>query len=93
MSVRISVDISTILFIVSVHFLIHTIWGISMIWAIFLVLIMVALTVVIVHYKVKEEIVMNKVVRGFWKLNFIIFSFAYIVLVIYGLVKSVTMTI
>jgi Protein of unknown function (DUF3397) len=93
MSVRISVDISTILFILSVHFLIHAIWGISMIWAIFLVLIMVALTVVIVHYKVKEEIVMTKVVRGFWKLNFFIFSGAYFILVIYGMVKRVIMTI
>ncbi|WP_108669795.1 DUF3397 domain-containing protein [Peribacillus acanthi] len=93
MSVRISVDISTVLFIVSVHFLIHAIWGISMIWAILLVLIMVALAVVLVHYKVKEEIVMTKVMRGFWKLNFIIFSSAYVILLIYGLVKRVTMTI
>jgi hypothetical protein len=85
-SLQKALDYTTILFIISVHFLIVTIWGKSFFWLIILVMIFIAMVFVFVHWKVKEEIVLKKVMKGFWRFNFILFLLAYIALTLYGLI-------
>ncbi|WP_268874668.1 DUF3397 domain-containing protein [Neobacillus drentensis] len=84
-SVHRALDYTTILFVISVHFLIETIWGKSLFWLIILIMILIAMIFVFVHWKVKEEIVLRKVLKGFWRFNFILFLLAYITLTLYGL--------
>ncbi|MDR7236182.1 quinol-cytochrome oxidoreductase complex cytochrome b subunit [Neobacillus drentensis] len=84
-SVHRALDYTTILFVISVHFLIETIWGKSLSWLIILIMILIAMIFVFVHWKVKEEIVLRKVLKGFWRFNFILFLLAYITLTLYGL--------
>ncbi|WP_235846901.1 DUF3397 domain-containing protein [Neobacillus soli] len=92
-SVQKSLDYTTVLFIISVHFLIITIWGKSLFWLIILLMILVAMVFVLVHWKVKEEIVLNKVFKGFWRFNFIVFFITYLGLTLYGLIyRAVTFT-
>lgn len=79
-------DYSTVLFIIAVHFLITTIWGKSLFWLILLVMIFIAMSFVLIHWKVKQEIIIKKVLKGYWRFNFIIFSLAYILLTLYGLI-------
>lgn len=85
-SVHRALDYSTILFVISVHFLIVTIWGKSLIWLIILVMILIAMVFVFAHWKVKEEIILKKVVKGFWRFNFLLFLLAYLSLTLYGLI-------
>jgi hypothetical protein len=85
-SVHRALDYSTILFVISVHFLIETIWGKSLIWLIILVMILIAMVFVFAHWKVKEEIILKKVVKGFWRFNFLLFLLAYLSLTLYGLI-------
>ncbi|RFU60320.1 DUF3397 domain-containing protein [Bacillus sp. V59.32b] len=89
-AVHLSMDFSTLLFILSVHYLILAIWGESVFWLLLLIMIALALLVVIVHYKVKGEIVIHKVAKGFWRMNFAFFFCAYFILVLCGLVYRVT---
>lgn len=89
-AVHIALDGSTLLFIISVHYLIMTIWKISLLWVILLIIISVGVIVVLLHWKVKEEIDYQKVFRGFWRFNFLIFFSAYMVLIIIGIIQSVT---
>jgi hypothetical protein len=84
-SVHRALDYTTILFVISVHFLIETIWGKSLFWLIILIMILIAMIFVFVHWKVKEEIVLRKVLKGFWRFNFILFLLAYITLTLFGL--------
>ncbi|MGG3466566.1 DUF3397 domain-containing protein [Neobacillus pocheonensis] len=92
-SVHRALDYTTIFFIFSVHFLIITIWGKSLFWLIILIMIVFAMVFVIVHWKVKEEIVLKKVLKGFWRFNFIFFIIIYITLTLYGLIhRAVTFT-
>lgn len=92
-SFHLALDLSTILFILSVHFLTMTIWGESFFGMIVIFLILIAMAFVVVHWKVKGEIVLNKVFKGFWRFNFLIFFFAYITLTVYGLLhRAVTFT-
>lgn len=85
-SVHVALDSTTILFIISVHFLIVTIWDKSFFWLIILLMILIAMIFVFVHWKVKEEIILNKVIKGFWRFNFILFLLAYLSLTLYGLI-------
>lgn len=83
-SIHNALDYSTILFIISVHFLIITIWGRSLFWLIILVLIFFAMAFVVIHWKVKGEIVITKVIKGFWRFSFLIFFAVYVTLTVYG---------
>ena len=92
-AVHFALDYSTLLFIISVHFLIVTILGKSFFWLIILEMILSAMLFSIVHWKVKGEIVINKVLKGVWRFNFLFFFTAYIVLTLFGLIEhAVTFT-
>jgi CDP-diglyceride synthetase len=92
-SFHVALDLSTVLFILAVHFLTMTIWGESFFWLIAILLIIIAMVFVVVHWKVKGEIVLNKVFKGFWRFNFLIFFLAYITLTFYGLLhRALTFT-
>ena len=92
-SVRIALDFTTYFLVISVHYFIKVIWGISLLWVILIVMILVAILFVIIHWKIKQEIDFDKVFKGFWRFNFFLFSCAYVILLIYGLVSRVSMTI
>ncbi|WP_285858819.1 DUF3397 domain-containing protein [Neobacillus niacini] len=87
-SVHYALDYSAVFFIFSVHFLLKTIWGNSFFWLIILILILTAMVFVIVHWKVKQDINLKKVMKGFWRFNFLLFSLVYIGLTIYGLIHG-----
>ncbi len=89
-SVHLALDISTILFIISVHYLIFTIWQKSYLWVIILSMLFIAMIFVVIHWRFKQEINIPLVFRGYWRFNFLLFFSAYIVLIIIGLVKSVS---
>lgn len=89
-SVNYAIDFSTFLLVLSVHFLIITIWERSYFWLILLVLLVLAALFVWIHWKFKKEIVLPKVFKGFWRFNFLLFFSAYIILVFFGLVQRVT---
>ncbi|MBY0144583.1 DUF3397 domain-containing protein [Neobacillus niacini] len=88
-----ALDYSTILFIMAVHFLVITIWGKSLFWLILLVLIIIAMVFVLIHWKIKGEIILPKVFKGFWRFNFLIFFIAYVSLTLFGILhRAVTFT-
>ena len=89
-SVNLAIDFSTFLLVLSVHFLIVTIWGKSFLWLILVVLFGLAAVFVWIHWKYKEEIIMPKVFKGFWRFNFLLFFSAYIILVVFGLFQRLT---
>ncbi|MFD0825232.1 DUF3397 domain-containing protein [Neobacillus sp. M.A.Huq-85] len=92
-SVHKALDFTTLLFIIAVHFLIVTIWGKSLFWLIIIVLILIAMTFVVVHWKIKGEILFGKVLKGFWRCNFILFFLVYMALTFYGLIhRALTFT-
>ncbi|MEH7011914.1 DUF3397 domain-containing protein [Neobacillus niacini] len=83
-----ALDYSTILFILAVHFLLMTIWGKSFFGLILLILIVIAMVFVIIHWKIKGEIILTKVFKGFWRFNFLVFFLAYISLTVFGILRS-----
>jgi hypothetical protein len=86
-SVHIALDYTTVLFIISVHFLLVTILGKSYFWLIILIIIMSGMIFSVVHWKIKGEIIFNKVLKGVWRFNFLFFFIVYIALTLFGLIE------
>ncbi|MCQ6273991.1 DUF3397 domain-containing protein [Bacillus sp. V3B] len=92
-SVQIAIDVTTLLLVISVHYFIMTIWDRSLLWVILLIMIIIAIVFVLVHWKLKHEIQFKKIFKGFWRFNFLLFSFVYIILLVYGLILRVSLSI
>jgi hypothetical protein len=92
-AVRIALDFTTLLIIMAVHYFIKAIWGTSYLWLILLIMILIAIVFVIIHWKVKHEIHFAKVFKGFWRFSLLLFGIAYTVLLLYGLILRVNMSI
>jgi hypothetical protein len=92
-SVHIALDYTTILFIISVHFLLVTILGKSYFWLIILIIILSGMIFSVTHWKIKGEIDFNKVLKGVWRFNFLFFFVVYIALTLIGIIeRAVTFT-
>jgi Protein of unknown function (DUF3397) len=89
-SVHIALDVSTFLFILAVHYLIIVIWDKSYLWMIILSLLITAVFFIIIQWRIKQEINMRVLLKGFWRFNFLLYLTAYIILMIIGLVQRVT---
>jgi hypothetical protein len=88
-SMMLTIDISTILFIIAVHFLVLVIVGKSYLWLIIIVLLSIGMMFVVLHWKIKQEIDTAKVFKGFWRFTFLLFVLSYFVLVVVGLIQSI----
>ncbi|MFD2443417.1 DUF3397 domain-containing protein [Bacillus sp. CGMCC 1.16607] len=88
-SVHLALDYSTIFFIMSVHFLVKTIWDHSYLSFIFIFMLSCAIIFAIMNWKIKGEIIFTRIFKGFWRFSFLIFFLAYIGLTIYGVIVRV----
>ncbi|MGB8001866.1 MAG: DUF3397 domain-containing protein [Anaerobacillus sp.] len=88
-SFRLAVDLSTIFFILSVHFILIEISGRSFLWIILLLIIGAAIGFTVLHWKTKEDVQIHKVVKGAWRFNFLLFSTGYFILLLIGLVHRI----
>ncbi|WP_404449970.1 DUF3397 domain-containing protein [Sutcliffiella horikoshii] len=91
-SFHLAIDASTLLFILAVHFIIIIIWETSLLSVILTVLLLIATVMVLIHYKMKEEIHFRRVFKGFWRMNFLLFFVAYFCLLTFGIIKRVVDT-
>jgi hypothetical protein len=92
-AVQLGLDISTLFFILSVHFLVLVIWEESFLSIIFIFLLFCAIIFVLINWKVKGEIVFSRFFKGFWRFSFLVFFIAYLGLTIYGLYQSVRVSL
>jgi hypothetical protein len=88
-AVHLAIDVTTLLLMVSVHFIVLAIWDTSYLWLIFLSVCSVGLIFAIWYWKAKGEIHYPKVLRGMWRINFLLFFTAYIALMVTGLILRI----
>ncbi|RLQ95840.1 DUF3397 domain-containing protein [Falsibacillus albus] len=84
-AVRSAIDMTTLLLFISVHFMISAIWEHSYLWLLIIFALSLGVVFVFIYWKMKGEVVISKVLRGYWRLNFIVFFLAYVLLLIYGI--------
>ncbi|WP_248561002.1 DUF3397 domain-containing protein [Niallia sp. NCCP-28] len=93
-SFHLALDASTIFFIGSVHFIMQTIWEISFLGYILLLVVVIGLVLVFYHWGIqKQEINYKKVLRAFWRVNFLIFFGIYFIFSTYGIIYYIIKSI
>ncbi|PKR86957.1 DUF3397 domain-containing protein [Heyndrickxia camelliae] len=88
-AVSYAIDITTLFLILSVNEIAFVLWSHSFLWVIILLLLLIAIGFVFLYRYMRNEIIYSKVFKGFWRFNFLLFCAAYIILMIYGLTRSV----
>ncbi|MCA1053411.1 DUF3397 domain-containing protein [Rossellomorea aquimaris] len=88
-AVHLAIDVTTFLLMVSVHFIVIAIWGTSYLWVILLCIACVGMIFAVIYWKAKGEIHFPKILRGVWRINFLLFVTAYITLMITGLILRI----
>src|SRR4051812_24955038 len=88
-AVRLSADVTTIFLIMAVHFAAIALFENSYLWIILIILILIAITVLFMHYKVREEVDLKRVFTGFWRASFLLFSAGYFVLAVIGIAERI----
>ncbi len=79
-------DVSTIFLIWAVYAMVMIIWEVDVARYLPFLFIITIMIFLVMQWKLAEEIQIRKVVKGFWRFNFLLFGFAYAGLALYGLV-------
>ncbi|OIJ13266.1 hypothetical protein BKP37_12250 [Anaerobacillus alkalilacustris] len=90
-SIKLAVDVTTILFIFAVYYIAYELWAFSLFWLILIAILIVAIIFTIIHWKLYKDIELKKLIKGIWRLNFLLFLIVYFLLSIYGLFSRIFM--
>ena len=85
-SVKLASDLSAVIFILSVYFIMYEIWHESFLWLIAIIFLSVASVYTFIYWKISEDLHIGTLLRGIWRFNFLFFFVLYFALSIYGLV-------
>ncbi|WP_311769356.1 DUF3397 domain-containing protein [Listeria booriae] len=88
-AVKRSADVTTFFLILAVHFFMIILFDRSFLLYILLLLFLVGIAFVALYAKSQGEINFRKVIRGYWRICFFTFAILYLLLFIYGIIKSI----
>ena len=88
-AVRLSADVTTIFLILAVHYAVIALFEHSYLWIIIIILILLATSILFIHYKVREEVDLKRVFTSFWRASFLLFSISYFLLVVIGTTERI----
>jgi len=69
--------------------MIQSIFGVSLLWLVISIIILLSVIVVLVHLQLKGEIDYTNLLRGSIRLNALFFILSYFVLVVVGVTKNI----
>ncbi|MEY8751364.1 DUF3397 domain-containing protein [Alkalicoccobacillus gibsonii] len=82
-------DFSAVLFMAAVYFIMEQLWEPTSVWLVLALFFSVAITFTVIYWNVMEDFYATKLLKGIWRLNFLIFVSIYILLSGYGLIRSI----
>jgi hypothetical protein len=85
-----AVNVSTLFFIIAVHFLATVLSGKSYLWHIVFFLLIMHMLIAVGYWRKKEDFHFSAVFRLFWRANFLLFSSLYFSLLVYGMIVRVS---
>ncbi|MBD8068401.1 DUF3397 domain-containing protein [Bacillus sp. PS06] len=83
-----TIDLTTFLFMISVHYLLLALLDQSYLWVIFMVLLSTIVVFGLIHWKKTNEVNIVKVLKGSWRFSFLFFATSYLLLLITGVIYS-----
>lgn len=88
-SILLAVDLSTIIFIISVHFHLMTIFEQSFLPFILLLLLCLLVTVFSLEHRKSNVTSVKKITRTTWRISFLLFVTGYFILTVYGMTAEI----
>ncbi|KIL44785.1 DUF3397 domain-containing protein [Jeotgalibacillus soli] len=88
-AVNFAVDGTTPFMIIAVYFLLLSIWEVSLLWVLLLVMCMVGITFSFYKWRREPDFEWRKVWKGFWRINFLLYTIGYVFLFLCGLTLEV----
>lgn len=85
-SIRRTSEFSSLFFAASIYFYAQLLWGMSVLWIIFLVILVIGIVVLILHRKYRLDMEFPKIMKSMMRFSFAVFFAAYILMLLYGLV-------
>lgn len=89
LSFKFAVDVTVVLFIVSVYFLFLEIWSVRTGGWMILFILLTAVLFTFFHWKNHDDIHIRKVLKGVWRFQFVVFLVLYFLLLIYGMADRI----
>ncbi|MCM3759339.1 DUF3397 domain-containing protein [Alkalihalobacillus oceani] len=86
-AIRVASDGSVVLFMAAVYFIMYELWGRSFLWMILAIFFFIAMVFTWLHWQAAGDIYTRKLLKGIWRVNFLLFFFLYLVLSGYGLIS------
>lgn len=85
---QIAADMSTLFFILSVYFIIITVWDRSLFFILMISMVLLVILFGFIYWKLKQQIHYERILRGFWRLMFLIFVLLHVSLMFYGMISN-----
>ncbi|MBU9712411.1 DUF3397 domain-containing protein [Evansella tamaricis] len=84
-SLKLAVDCTTLLFMVAVYFIIFQIWNVNLTWLFVLFFLITGVAFTLLHWKLYDDINIQKVMKGVWRFQFFVFFLLYFLLLLFGI--------
>jgi len=88
-SLFLTADLTTLFFIMAVHYILLVIFGKSVLWLIAIILFFTFFLSAFIHWKANHELQMAKIFKGFWRFSFLFFAASYLILIVAGMIYRV----
>jgi hypothetical protein len=86
---KIGTDITTFFLFLAIERMMAEIWGHSYYWILILLFLLGCVIFTIIIWKMELELSIRKIVRMNWRLQFLILSAGYFMLMTYGIIKRI----
>jgi len=88
-----SIDLAVIgsmpFIISSVYFIFLSLWDVSLLWVIFIVMAISGIVISIILWKRDPDMEWNRIAKGFCRINFVVFHIVYAFTFFYGLIYEI----
>ncbi|RKD75459.1 uncharacterized protein DUF3397 [Sinobaca qinghaiensis] len=85
-SMRRASEFSFLFFAASIYFYAQLLWGVSVLWIIFLIVLVIGIIVLILHRKYRLDMEFPKIIKSMMRFSFAVFFSVYVLMLIYGLI-------
>jgi hypothetical protein len=84
-----SINITTVLILISVPLTLQQLWGVSLLWLIILVIAVIVVGLAYLQYAVHDQFIYDRLFKGIVRLTFLFFLPIHIILYLWVVVRSV----
>lgn len=84
-----AINYSTVVYMISVSMMLKAIFGSYYLAASLTFILLILVTIVIIQWKIHNEILFPKMIKLFWRVSFLIYFMLYVIFIIIGILQRI----